>query len=166
MHALSTATACNRVMRVTYHPAFSIVAPAGSADTIDILVPGSQGSVHASFRTRDGRAANALAEHLRDSYARAEAPLHVGLAPNRLRRVLAIVEERLGTPLPVGELAAEVHLSVFHFVRMFREAIGQPPHAYITQRRMERAKTLLAASSLSLADVAASVGYQTQAHFT
>ena len=39
MHALSTATARSRVMRVTYHPAFSIVAPAGSAaDTIGSTV--------------------------------------------------------------------------------------------------------------------------------
>jgi transcriptional regulator GlxA family with amidase domain len=90
----------------------------------------------------------------------------IGLAPERLQRVLAIIDERLAEPVQVAQLAAAVDLSPFHFARMFKQATGKPPHAYITERRMERARDLLRASDLRLCEVATRVGYQTQAHFT
>ena len=89
-----------------------------------------------------------------------------GLAPHRLQRVLACIETRLAEPIQVRELADEIHMSPFHFARMFKLSTGLAPHAYITQQRMERAKELLATTMLPLLEVAARVGYQTQAHFT
>ncbi|HZZ93711.1 MAG TPA: AraC family transcriptional regulator [Usitatibacter sp.] len=89
-----------------------------------------------------------------------------GLAPHRLKRVLACIEMRLAEPIQVCELADEVHMSPFHFTRMFKLATGHSPHKYITLQRVERAKELLATSELPIAAIAAAVGYQTQAHFT
>jgi transcriptional regulator GlxA family with amidase domain len=89
-----------------------------------------------------------------------------GLAPHRLKRVLACIETRLAEPIQVCELADEVHMSPFHFTRMFKLATGHSPHKYITLQRIERAKELLATSELPIAAIAAAVGYQTQAHFT
>ena len=89
-----------------------------------------------------------------------------GLAPHRLQRVLACIETRLAERVQVRELADEIHMSPFHFARMFKLATGHAPHAYITRQRMERAKQLLASTQLPLLEVAARVGYQTQAHFT
>ena len=89
-----------------------------------------------------------------------------GLAPHKLHQVLCFIEERITEPIGIRHLAAEVRMSQFHFARMFKEAMGEPPHEYITQVRMERAKQLLSSSSLPLRDVATRVGYQTQAHFT
>ena len=89
-----------------------------------------------------------------------------GLAPHRLKRVLACIELRLAEPIQVCELAEEVHMSPFHFTRMFKLATGHSPHKFITLTRVERAKELLATSDLPIAAIAAAVGYQTQAHFT
>ena len=89
-----------------------------------------------------------------------------GLAPHRLRRVLACIEARLAEPIQVCELAEEVHMSPFHFTRMFKLATGHSPHKFITLKRVERAKELLATSDLPIAAIATAVGYQTQAHFT
>ena len=89
-----------------------------------------------------------------------------GLAPHKLQQVLCFIEERITEPIGIRDLASEVRLSQFHFARMFKEAMGNPPHEYITQVRMERARKLLSASDLPLRLVATSVGYQTQAHFT
>jgi AraC family transcriptional regulator len=89
-----------------------------------------------------------------------------GLAPHRLKRVLAHIELRLAEPIPVRELAEEVHMSPFHFTRMFKLATGHSPHKYITLQRVERAKELLATSDMPIAAIATAVGYQTQAHFT
>jgi len=114
---------------------------------------------------------DALAEdfgiHLATRYGRpAESPAYAGLAPHRLQRVLAIIDERLEGPIPVRELAAEVHMSPYHFARMFKQSTGQAPHLYITWQRMDRAKDLLAQTTLPLAEIAKRVGYRTQAHFT
>jgi AraC family transcriptional regulator len=110
---------------------------------------------------------HALARHLNEKYATHRKPVACrGLAPNRLKRVLATIDARLGESIHVGDLAAEVHMSPFHFARMFKHTTGQAPHVYITAQRMERAKALLAQGGLSLAEVAQQLGYQTQAHFT
>jgi AraC family transcriptional regulator len=93
-------------------------------------------------------------------------PRSRGLAPHRLQRVLSCIETRLAEHVQVRELADEIHMSPFHFARMFKLATGHAPHAYITQQRMERAKQLLEQSDIALAEVASRVGYQTQAHFT
>ena len=88
------------------------------------------------------------------------------LAPHRVNAVTAYIEEHLAETVGVRRLAQVVNMSPFHFARMFKGALGVPPHAYITNSRMERAKHLLATSDLSLREVATTVGYQTQAHFT
>jgi AraC family transcriptional regulator len=89
-----------------------------------------------------------------------------GLPRDKLNNVLVYIDESLGESLKVRELAERVGLSQFHFARMFRRSVGRPPHGYLTDLRMERAKRLLRETDLPLARVATSVGYQTQAHFT
>ena len=89
-----------------------------------------------------------------------------GLLPHKLQKVLSYIEEKLAEPVGVRELASQVHMSPFHFARRFKQAVGTPPHAYITQVRIERAKRLLATTNLPLIEVATRVGYRTQAHFT
>ena len=89
-----------------------------------------------------------------------------GLAVHKLEKVLGYIDEKLAQPVGVRELAAQVHMSPFHFARRFKQAVGTPPHAYITQVRIERAKQLLEGTNVPLLEVATRVGYRTQAHFT
>lgn len=108
-----------------------------------------------------------IALHLATRYGRpAQSGAYSGLAPHRLQRVLALIEERLGEAIHVRDLADAVHMSPYHFARMFKQSTGQPPHLYITWQRMDRARELLAQTPLPLAEIASRVGYQTQAHFT
>jgi AraC family transcriptional regulator len=89
-----------------------------------------------------------------------------GLAPAKLARVLAFIEEHISESLPIERLAASVHMSPFHFARLFKQATGNSPHAYLTTRRVARAKQLLSTADLPLVHIASSVGFQTQGHFT
>jgi AraC family transcriptional regulator len=89
-----------------------------------------------------------------------------GLPQEKLQSVLLYIDESLGESLKVRELAQRIGMSQFHFARMFRRSVGRPPHGYLTDLRMERAKRLLRETDLPLAQVATRVGYQTQAHFT
>jgi AraC family transcriptional regulator len=112
--------------------------------------------------------ASAMVMHIATHYERTVPPQQAcaGLAPYKLQRVLAFIEQRLSDAIQVRELAEAIHMSPFHFARMFKQATGQPPHACITAQRMQKAKSLLANTDISLVEVAAGVGYQTQAHFT
>ena len=109
-----------------------------------------------------------IAIHLVRNYCNGAAAPHscAGLAPHKLARIQAYIREHLAEAMRVQQLAASVHMSTFHFARMFKQATGQPPHVYITLERMEYAKKLLRSSSLPLVDVAARAGFQTQGHFT
>lgn len=84
----------------------------------------------------------------------------------RLKRVVEYVDEHLGEKITLQDLAAVAGLSRMHFAAQFRVAMGMRPHEYLMKRRIERAEELLKQAELSLVEVALTVGFQTQAHFT
>ena len=55
-------------------------------------------------------------------------------------------------------------MSPYHFARLFKSTAGLSPHQYVIQSRVERAKTLLADSDLTIAEVAQAVGFANQSH--
>lgn len=89
-----------------------------------------------------------------------------GLAQHKVNRVQSFIAAHFAETLSLARLAELVHMSPFHFARLFKKATGKPPHAYITGQRIEHAKGLLRDTELPLVDVAGSVGFQTQGHFT
>ncbi|MCK9511053.1 MAG: helix-turn-helix transcriptional regulator [Pigmentiphaga sp.] len=87
------------------------------------------------------------------------------LAPWRLRKVMdAIANQTAG--VSVTELARSVGLSPDHFRRAFKAATGRSPHQAITERRIERAKAMLASTELSMTDLAIELGFSSSAHFS
>ena len=86
------------------------------------------------------------------------------LADRRLARVVDHVEAHLERPMTTEELAGVAHVSLFHFSRAFKAAAGLSPHAYVTARRVERARRMLA-GPLPLAEVAFACGFASQSHF-
>ncbi len=88
-----------------------------------------------------------------------------GLTPPCLKRVTALMADRLGEDVPLALLAAEAGLSPFHFARAFRVSTGMPPHRWLVAQRMARAQQLLGTGALSIGDVAAAVGYADPGHF-
>jgi AraC-like DNA-binding protein len=84
-------------------------------------------------------------------------------------RKVAEIRDRLLADLrcapSLRELAAGVELSPFHMLRVFREATGFPPHAWLVLERVCHARHLLAAGR-SPAEVAGAAGFADQAHLT
>jgi AraC family transcriptional regulator len=74
--------------------------------------------------------------------------------------------ENLSEPLMLATLAATAHLSEFHFARLFKQATGLPPHQYIIVKRVERAKRHIRDGRLTLAEVAAAVGFTDQSQLS
>jgi AraC family transcriptional regulator len=91
-------------------------------------------------------------------------PVRVSLAPARLRRVRDLVEERLEDDLSLDDLAAAAGLSRAHFARAFRQTTGQTPYGYLRERRVARARTLLAGPPRRIAEIAGLCGFRTQSH--
>jgi AraC family transcriptional regulator len=88
------------------------------------------------------------------------------LAPWRLKRAIDYVEARLHEAVSLADIASSAGLTRMHFAAQFRAATGLRPHEYLLRRRIERAQEMLLGTGLSLVDVALSVGFQNQAHFT
>jgi AraC family transcriptional regulator len=94
----------------------------------------------------------------------------VGIAkPNQvemvIRTVCDFIEEHLCTQITLEDLAALAHLSPFHFARCFKATIGLAPHQYVIARRRELAKRLLLTTTLSVAEIAWSIGYENISHY-
>jgi AraC family transcriptional regulator len=98
--------------------------------------------------------------------ASAERPKVGELARWRLKRAIDYVEARLDKPVSLADVASSAGLTRMHFAAQFRAATGLRPHEYLLRRRIERAQEMLVGTGMSLVDVALSVGFQTQAHFT
>lgn len=101
-------------------------------------------------------------------HARALPALRGGLSPLARRRVLERIEASLNRPGSepphLAALADAACLSEYHFARMFKASFGCSPHAWVMQRRLERARALLATGKLPLDDLARRCGYAHLSH--
>lgn len=88
------------------------------------------------------------------------------MTPRRLRLVNDLVEARYGETLTVAEMAKVAGLSTSFFIRAFAAATGTTPHAYIMERRLERARCALVHSREPIAGIAHGCGFANQAHLT
>jgi len=92
--------------------------------------------------------------------------LHIGgLAGWQIARLRAFIDANLHTTMYARDLGAVVRLSTSHFARSFRQAFGEPPHAYIIRRRLQKACHLMLTRPASLSEIALDVGFSDQAHF-
>ena len=76
-----------------------------------------------------------------------------------------LLDARTVAGMSLAEAADALHAHPTHLVRAFRDAYGLPPHAYLTGRRVERARALLLDGQRP-AEVAAAVGFYDQSHLT
>jgi AraC-like DNA-binding protein len=83
-----------------------------------------------------------------------------------LLRARDLADARYFEPLDVDDLARAAGLSRAHFSREFRRAFGEPPHAYLLTRRLERAAALLRTTDSSVAEICLAVGLQSIGSFT
>jgi AraC-like DNA-binding protein len=89
-----------------------------------------------------------------------------GLAAWQERRARELLDARLAENVGLAEVARACELSVAQFARAFKRSTGRPPHRYLIERRVERARELLLRSDLPLGDVALRCGFADQSHFT
>ena len=84
----------------------------------------------------------------------------------RLARVNQYIDAHMEEAIRLADLAKAAGLTKMHFAAQFRASVGMCPHEYLLRQRIRRAQTLLRDSGQRLVDVALSVGFQAQSHFT
>jgi AraC-like DNA-binding protein len=114
------------------------------------------------FDVRLSEMLHRLQRHVRDSPGLPSAPGIVKAGLLRAREYLHGYFEKAVSLATLSEIAG---MSPFHFCRMFTRLTGVPPHAYQTQLRIERAKTLLC-EGRRLVDMSCDLGFADQSHFT
>ena len=87
-----------------------------------------------------------------------------GLSPRVLRRVREHIDANIKQRISVKALAKLANLSVWYFVRAFKQSVGVTPHNYLIRRRVERTSELLSGTELSLSEIALAAGFADQSH--
>ncbi len=112
--------------------------------------------------------ATALSAHLLKHYATRK---HVfrsyddGLPKDMLNVAINYINAHLGENLSLAAIAAELHISQYHFCRMFKQSTGMSPHRYLMQQRVEKAKQLLRKPEGKVTDIAEDCGFANHSHF-
>lgn len=89
-----------------------------------------------------------------------------GLPSHIAVTVEAYLNTHFSDPIRIEDLADLSGYSSFHFAHMFKESFGLPPHRFLNNLRIDRAKEFLRDGSLPLSEIAFACGYSSQAHFT
>lgn len=83
-----------------------------------------------------------------------------------LRRARDLMDARYAEPLVLNDFAAAAGYSRYHFARAFLQAFGETPGKYLSRRRVERAKDLLAAANLTVTEICMVVGFTSLGSFS
>ena len=92
-------------------------------------------------------------------------PLRLGKERKRIEETQEFIEDHLEAPLTLAEIAGASGLSRYHFLRVFKNEVGQTPFAYLSQRRVERARGLLR-RGMPISQAAFAAGFADQAHLS
>ncbi|MGB3442438.1 MAG: AraC family transcriptional regulator [Actinophytocola sp.] len=83
-----------------------------------------------------------------------------------MERVIRAMQDNLGEPITIDDMARTAMFSKFHFSRMFQRVTGISPGRFLSALRLQEAKRLLLTSSLTVADISHLVGYNSIGTFS
>ncbi len=92
-------------------------------------------------------------------------PHSIGREHHIVLKTREYIEANYSEDISIRDLASIGNMSTFHFIRVFAREMGVPPHAYLNQVRLRRARELLA-SGWSIAATACETGFVDQSHFS
>ena len=123
------------------------------------------GHSHEAARSSIAQASSLLKQAVAPPLARGRSGTYSpALLAWQTRRIREHIDANLGQPIRVSDLSRLVNKTEAHFSRAFRASFGLPPHAYLVQRRVDLAASLIRAGEGSLTDIALKCGFTDQAH--
>jgi AraC-like DNA-binding protein len=88
------------------------------------------------------------------------------LSPQQMYQLIEFVKRSLHGEVHLADMANEAHLSEFHFSRLFRSTFGISPYQFVLQMKVECAQQIMRSYPKSLSQIAHSLHFTDQAHFT
>ena len=107
-----------------------------------------------------------LVRHHSSCYRAIRSSRNATIASWKIRRLIEFIDANLDSDLSLETISAVVEISPFYLPRAFKSAVGQSPHQYVLERRIERAKELLRSTDSPIREVALSSGFSSQAHLS
>jgi AraC family transcriptional regulator, carnitine catabolism transcriptional activator len=83
-----------------------------------------------------------------------------------VQRALSLIEAGVGQSITVNELARRCGISRRELLRLFRKELNNTPSRILSQRRLDRARSLILNTGLPMTTIAESVGFSSQSHLT
>ncbi|CAM4474091.1 AraC family transcriptional regulator [Paenibacillus phoenicis] len=90
-------------------------------------------------------------------------PYHAGEALEAAKRY---IDQHYNEPVTIEQLARVAELSPKYFAEMYKKKYGKSPIEYVTEKRMQRAKQLMATASAKLREIAHQTGYADEFYFS
>jgi AraC-like DNA-binding protein len=100
-----------------------------------------------------------------DSNTSGSAPDRSPSAHAEIWRAVLFVDRHFREPLALADVAAQAHLSPNYFSERFRQLTGTSFQAYLQQRRLRFARSLLASTSLDVTAICHAAGFNNVSHF-
>jgi AraC family transcriptional regulator len=91
--------------------------------------------------------------------------LTAAMPVSKLARVVDYIDDALDGELTLDAMARVADMNPFYFARAFRRQIGETPHRFVLERRIDRAKRLLSETQIPLVEIALGCGFASQSHF-
>ncbi len=113
----------------------------------------------------EGLVACLVVELARRSGVDAAEPGRPGSADDDLRGAVLYVDRHFREPLTLADAAAQAHLSPNYFSERFRQHTGRSFQSHLQERRLRFARSLLAATSLTVTEVCHAAGFGSLSHF-
>lgn len=99
-----------------------------------------------------------FAQYLADSASR-HAIACSSAEPSAVADAKKFVQSHVEEPVTLGQVAHHVHVSSFHFCKVFKKATGMTLTEYVARVRVEKAKTLLVDPTLRISEVVFAAGF-------
>lgn len=153
--------------RVLHFPADEPVTSPTLASAVQLFIAESASASPGATVVMSRLADILLVQALRMHIAGRECQEHglCALSDPQIGKALSLIHERHAEPWTVESLATAVALSRSSFAARFSSLVGEPPLEYLARWRMTKAAQFLRESELPLSEVAAAIGYQSEASF-
>lgn len=137
---------------------------------VETLLHTMEEEYHHAHRQENSRIKLALIQLLlflngRTPGIRNEAPHHIGTTQKTIFEIVGYINNHYAEALTLESISEKYYLSKFYFSRSFKENTGFSFTQYLNNVRIKEAKRLLITTSLTVNEIGACVGFQSNTHF-
>ncbi len=75
------------------------------------------------------------------------------------------IKDNYQSSITIDDMLSSIHLSKYHFIRIFKRIMGTTPYSYLTNYRINMAKRMLRLTDKSIAEIASDCGFMDTSNF-